>query len=136
MSKDLKQFMSNKPTQITNAFWYIASPYSQKDPLIVTQRVVDVRQCFDAIVKNYHNVTPFSPILHTVGMHDRDVIPPEGWYQYDFGYLNKADKLIVLMLDGWEASIGVALETAFALGKGMPIGYYSLVDVMSDEIPF
>ena len=136
MSKDLKQFMENKPVQCATSLWYIASPYSHPDPLTMSQRVVDVAACVDAIVKNYDNVKPQSPILETVGMNDRGVIPKEGWYKYDFGLLNKADRLIVLMLDGWESSIGVGLEIAFALGRGMPISYYTLEDIMSDEIPF
>ena len=135
MSKDLKQFMENKPVQCTTSLWYIASPYSHPDPLTMSQRVADVASCVDAIAANYENVTPKSPILETVDMKDRGVIPKEGWYKYDFGLLNKADRLIVLMLDGWESSIGVGLEIAFALGKGIPISYYTLDDIHVNRYP-
>ena len=66
----------------------------------------------------------------------RGVKPKKGWYLRDFDSLNKADRLVVLMLDGWENSIGVALEIAFALGKGLDISYFTLEQLISDEVPF
>ena len=67
----------------------------------------------------------------------RGVVPQEGWYLYDFSELDKSDILVVLMLDGWENSIGVALEIAFALGKRIPIYYCTLQNVLAQEnVPF
>ena len=68
---------------------------------------------------------------------DAVLSPPEGWYLRDFSDLDERDILVVLMLDGWQDSIGVALEIAFALGKGIPIYYCTLKDVLSQEnVPF
>ena len=69
---------------------------------------------------------------------------PTSWYiaspfshEDPFSDLDESDILIVLMLDGWQDSIGVALEIAFALGKRMPIFYCTLQNVLSQEnVPF
>ena len=62
--------------------------------------------------------TVYVPIANTTEQQKRGVQPKKGWYLYDFDRLKTADRLVVLMLDGWEDSIGVALEIAYALGKG------------------
>ena len=136
MSEDLQKFMNNKPDALP-ASWYIASPYSHEDPEIKIQREADVKRAESFVNDNYDGVRAYSPIADTAEKERRDVVPPEGWYLYDFSELDKRDILIVLMLDGWEDSIGVALEIAFALGKGIPIYYCTLKDVLSQEnVPF
>ena len=136
MQKDLKQFMTNRPKVLSGESWYIASPCSHEDPAVVESRVAAAKRVEVFMTENYSGITVYVPIASTTEQQKRGVKPKKGWYLYDFGILAKADRLIVLMLDGWEDSIGVALEIAFALGKGLSISYYTLKELISDEVSF
>ena len=136
MSEDLQKFMNNKPYALPTS-WYIASPYSHEDLEIKIQRESDAKCAEVFINDNYAGVRAYSPIAATADMERCGIVPPEGWYLYDFSELDKRDILIVLMLDSWQDSIGVALEIAFALGKRMPIFYCTLKNVLlKQNIPF
>ena len=52
-----------------------------------------------------------------------DVPPPGGWYSYDLHYLAASQQLTVLLCPGWQHSIGVNMEIAAAIAKGIPIEY-------------
>ena len=132
MSKDLRHFMENTPCALPTS-WYIASPFSHEDPEIKIQREADAKRAESFINENYRGVRAYSPIAETAEKERRDVVPQEGWYLYDFSELDKSDGLIVLMLEGWQNSIGIALEIAFALGKGIPIHYCTLQNILSQE---
>ena len=136
MSIDLKQFMANQPKALSSESWYIASPYSHKNDAVVESRVMAAKRVEAFMAENYSRTTVHVPIANTTEQQKRGVKPKKGWYLYDFDRLNTADRLVVLMLDGWEDSIGVALEIAFALGKGLGISYYTLEEIVSDEVPF
>ena len=136
MSIDLKQFMTNQPKALSRESWYIASPYSHEKRVIVEERVMAAKRVEVFMAENYSHITAHVPIANTTEQQKRGVKPKKGWYLYDFDRLKTADRLIVLMLDGWEDSIGVALEIAYALGKGLGISYYTLEELMSDEVPF
>ena len=136
MSKDLHKFMSQQPTTYRQESWYIASPYSHPDPKVMAKRREDAQRVEDTINATYGHATAYSPIAQTVSMRNQGSVPKEGWYLKDFSDLVNKDMLIVLMLEGWETSIGVALEISFALGKGIPINYWTLAEALSDELPF
>ena len=128
--------MANQPKVLSSESWYIASPYSHENPVIVEKRVAAAKRVEVFMAENYSRTTVYVPIANTPEQQKRGVQPKKGWYLYDFDRLKTADRLIVLMLDGWEDSIGVALEIAFALGKGLGISYYTLEELISDEVPF
>ena len=137
MNQELKTFLTNEAG--VNSLWYIASPYSSDDPSIVAQRVADVEKVVVQITTKYPDVSPFSPVLYTANLQEKGLAsgPPRGWYAFDFAFLRNADRLLVLKLDGWESSIGIALEVAFAEARGLPIYYYTLEELLSDEdVPF
>ena len=136
MSKDLKQFMANQPKALSSESWYIASPYSHENDAVVEERVAAAKRVEAFMAENYSRTTVYVPIANTTEQQKRGVKPKRGWYLYDFDRLKTADRLVVLMLDGWEDSIGVALEIAYALGKGLDISYYTLEELISDEVPF
>ena len=135
MSEDLRHFMENTPCALPTS-WYIASPFSHEDPEIRIQREADAKRAEVFINDTYDGVRAYSPIAETADQERRGVVPQEGWYLYDFAMLAKADRLIVLKLEGWETSIGISLEIAFALGRKIPIRYFTLDEILSDEIPF
>ena len=124
--KDLNKFNLNKVSHLRKELHYVASPYTHSDPEVVADRVEKVRECVKIIMEEWDMAVPFSPVLYTAGLQEHGVEPEEGWYQFCLPFLKKADRLIVLMLDGWEDSVGIGLEIAFAQAKDIPIIYYSL----------
>ena len=136
MSEELKKFTESK--RVPGSLWYIASPYSHPDPKVVEARVRELKECVTSMIKNYSSAVPFSPVLYTLSLQESGLVgsPPEGWYAFDLAFLRKADRLIVLELEGWESSIGVALEIAFAQSRGLQIDYYTKAQLLAEEIPF
>jgi hypothetical protein len=45
------------------------------------------------------------------------------WEQYDRKFLERCDEVVVLMLDGWEESVGVQAEIRIAGELGKPVRY-------------
>jgi hypothetical protein len=111
---------------------YIASPYSFKRE--------DGSDCRQTMRQRAHAVEWFaghlmtqgrvvySPIAHCHHIADKHELPRtwEFWREFDFTTLSRCDELIVLMLDGWHKSVGVAAEVEFALARGIPVVYMSL----------
>jgi hypothetical protein len=64
----------------------------------------------------------FSPIAHTHPIAQFDL--PKGWdfwERYDRIIMEKCSGVLVLMLDGWEQSKGVAGEVLIAEELGLPV---------------
>ena len=135
-SKEFEQFMSSQLGLGTAELWYIASPYTHACSAVMDERVAQARRCVAQVSCCWDNVMPFSPVVYTTAFQKGVETPKVGWYQFDLGFLAKADKLVVLMLDGWKSSIGVGLEIAFAQGRDIPIWYTTVDRICSDEIPF
>lgn len=103
---------------------YLASPYSHSDHSVMEARYETVCKAAGYLMKQGETV--FAPIAHShrigqilgesAGAHDF-------WLKQDFAILDKCDALIVLMIDGWQHSFGVAEEIKRAKERGMPIRY-------------
>ena len=130
---DLETFNIGTSFHGVPKFLYIASPYISEDESIMRNRVEAVTEVVKLISANVEWIFPFSPIMYT---HDLSLSmnkkPCAGWYLYDMGALNKADRMLVLKLDGWENSIGIGKEIAFAKGKGIPISYATAAQIVRD----
>lgn len=101
---------------------YLASPYSHPDPAIRQQRYEQVCQAAAAMIRNGWII--FSPIAHSHGMVAYDVPGDwEHWQEVDQSYIALCERLVVLKIDGWEESKGVAAEIAFAVDIGMAVSY-------------
>lgn len=135
MSTELTKFVTNEAS--LGSFYYIASPYTHPDPKVQQQRVADVAKAVKHIALEWNGIVPFSPILYTSTLvADGLENVPGGWYHFDLSFLRKADCLMVLQLEGWESSIGIAIEIAFAEARGMRIVRYTLEELLSDDPPF
>lgn len=102
---------------------FVSSPYSHKDPEIVKRRVDQVcKFCAKKIAEGF---IFFSPIAYGHLMLSYCPMPSdwEFWKNYCEGFLSKCDEMIVLMLPGWQVSIGVQEEIEFATKKNIPISY-------------
>lgn len=104
-------------------FVYLASPYSHADPAVRERRFVEVSKVAAAMMAAGDAV--FCPIAHS---HPIDVITPlpqttEFWMAQDLPILRCAARVVVLMLDGWQTSKGIAREVAAAESVGIPVEF-------------
>jgi len=115
-----------KNDQLTKSIVYLASPYTHRDVNLRVRRAVAACQAAAEIMIKRPNVSVFSPIAHT---HPIGAWVPETqnthafWMEQDEAFLCRAAELIVLKLDGWEASKGVQQEIAYAKEHDIPISY-------------
>ena len=91
-------------------FDYIASPYSHKDPNVRTQRYLEAMKYTAFLMQA--RIHCFSPIVHCHTMAELYSLPKtfEFWKDYDETMLSHANCMRLLMLPGWEDSIGIAEE--------------------------
>lgn len=104
---------------------YLASPYSHANPIIKHQRFEAACRAAGRLMRQGQCV--FSPIAHShpIEQHFEDG-GTEGhdfWLRQDFAILARATKLVVLTLDGWEQSRGVAAELEFAQANSIPFEF-------------
>ena len=99
---------------------YLASPYWHSDERIRETRFKLVTRATAHFVLQGYIV--FSPITHSHPIScemDRGEHKPGGvlghdfWLNQDMHFLNWAEELWILMLDGWEKSYGVKWETDY-----------------------
>ena len=96
---------------------YLSSPYTHSDSQVRGERyraacrqVAEMLRC---------GVKAFSPICHSHPLAEYGV-PGDWafWRDYDLKFLEMCDEVWVLMLDGWDESVGVQAEITAALKMG------------------
>jgi len=101
---------------------YLASPYSHSDPAVRDQRFLAACRATAELMRDGHTV--FSPVLigHPLASEG---LPGdwEFWEPHDREQLGQASALVVLMLPGWEESVGVQAEITIARAIGLPVAY-------------
>ena len=102
---------------------YIASPYSHPDWGVRYLRFQAASQFAAKLTREGRHV--FSPIAHSHPVAVFGGIDGgfEFWREWCVNLLDRCDDVIVLQLDGWMESVGVAHEIAYATAKGLPIRY-------------
>ena len=103
-------------------FEYLACPYSHPEPTMREARFEKVNQVAAHLMKEGRII--FSPISHTHPIAQCG-LPKEWefWRKYDRRFISLCEKVIVLMLPGWEESIGVQSEIRIAKSLGKAIEY-------------
>ncbi len=101
---------------------YLASPYSDPDPLVREQRFVVACEAAAALLRS--GTAVFSPIVHGHPLAAFGV-PTGGefWSEHDQQMLARCDEVVVLTLDGWRDSMGVRNELSLASTLGKPVRY-------------
>ena len=97
---------------------FLASPYSSVDPAQVEYRVKQINKAAAQLMHEGHIV--FSPISHSHYIAMQEDLPKtfEWWIKQNHAFIEWADSVCVLLLDGWENSVGVMDEIDFALELG------------------
>ena len=104
---------------------YLASPYSHPLPAV---RDLRFRMACDFAARLMAaGDVVYSPIAHSHPI--AEYLPPERtldhdfWMAMDLPVLERADKVLVLRLQGWERSRGVAAEIKHATAKRVPVEF-------------
>ena len=104
---------------------YLASPYTPLNGEPVEERVTAACKAAAELMK--HGNCVFAPIPHShyIADHLGDDLrmDHEFWMRQDLAVLRHCDVVMVLTLDGWDRSKGVAREMAEATAWGIPVQY-------------
>lgn len=106
-----------------NTLTYLASPYSHPDPAVRHARFKAACRVAGGMLQKSRFV--HSPIAHTHSIAELCDLPKgfDFWAAYDERLLWACDDMIVLMLPGWEDSLGVQAEIQMAEQMGMLVTY-------------
>jgi hypothetical protein len=101
---------------------YLACPYSHPDPAVRQERFREACRVAAAMIRTGEVV--FSPVIHNHPLVEHGLPSDwEFWDRFDRVCLERCDEIVVLMLDGWEASVGVQAELAITRGLGKPVRF-------------
>jgi hypothetical protein len=102
---------------------YLASPYSHTNPEVVLERFQEAEIATATLLKNGEKV--WSPIVHCHALACAYQMPTDAqfWKSYNEDFIRRADEVLVLQIQGWDASKGVKMEIEFANFVGIPLNY-------------
>ena len=106
---------------MSDGYWYVASPYSKYHAGIMAAYSATLREVV-RLVKSGASV--FSPIIHSHPIAIRggiDALDVNFWVSFDRPMMETAKGCIVLQLDGWDKSTGVAHEIEYFRKAGKPV---------------
>lgn len=122
---------------MSKQFVYLAQPYScgpngeygDADTGLAAEDIKThrfIEACMAAGHLMHQGYVVFSPIAHShaveaFGMHSQQT--GDFWLDQDLEIVKRCDKVIVLMLDGWEYSRGIKREVDFANKNNIPVEY-------------
>lgn len=111
---------------------YLASPYSNPDPLIVQTRFLLVEQCTAELIKQ--GLFVWSPIVHCHEMARKYNLPTDAefWQGYNFDFIRRADAVYVLNIPGWDKSVGVGMEMRLANAGLIPVKFVTHEGVLCE----
>lgn len=108
---------------MSDFLWYVASPYSHHDLSVMTTRyITTMKACAELTGEGYFVISPIVH-WHEVAKHFGLPTDCDYWEEYNKALMEACDGVIVLKLDGWEESKGVAKEIAWGEALGLEIMY-------------
>lgn len=104
---------------------YIASPYSDTDRGVMYYRYRCVTRAIGALQDRYSYafIGPITQSHHTAEFMTTGCTAFKSWAKRDLTYISHCDAIWVLLLDGWDKSIGVTKEIEFCKQHKIPIKY-------------
>lgn len=109
---------------------YLAAPYTHHDDVVCDIRARMVT--YAAAVLTECGLHVYSPLTHGHQLAANAELPTEYWYwqsQCEY-HVNACERVAVLMLDGWDESIGVQAEVDIAQRMGKPVSFLHFWDVL------
>ena len=101
---------------------YLAAPYSHPDKSVVEKRMETLCKV-DALLMQ-RGIYTVSPLLKHFIVHYTD-LPTDWnyWKGYSDTVMCAVDRVIIVMMDGWEESVGVQAEIKMANHLGIKVEY-------------
>jgi hypothetical protein len=101
---------------------YLASPYSHPHAVVREHRFLAACQVAAKFIASGH--ATFSPIVHGHPLVDHG-LPTDWWFweRVNREHIARCDEVVVLTLNGWQDSVGVAAEIRIAGELGKPVRY-------------
>lgn len=115
---------------------YLASPYSDPDPAVRHGRYLWACRAA-AVLMQQRQMPVFSPIAHSHSVArygNLDEMDVAFWKAQDEVFLSMATEIVVLRIDGYEGSRGVAHEVNYATERGLPVTYMEPSEAMEQVI--
>ena len=102
---------------------YLACPYSHPEPGTEAWRVGEASKFAAKMIDA--GAVIFSPLSHTleIKQHTTRDGSWDSWEKQNRAFIEVSHELWVLMLPGWEDSVGVRAEIRYALELGKPVRY-------------
>ena len=98
--------------------------YSEKKEEVEKQRYEWITEAtarlFEAGITVISPITLTHPCAKNYGLRDKGL---DFWLEHDFRLILRCDMIIVLRLNGWNQSEGVAKEIQFCKERGIPVVY-------------
>lgn len=113
--------------------YYLASPYSHKEPEVMANRAEVVTKA--AVDLLNQGVFVFAPIAYNAPWEKYN-LPGDWnfWQEFDKAFVSRMDAVVVLQLDGWDKSVGVKHEIEFANQNSIPVYYLTLEQIAAGEL--
>lgn len=110
-----------KMTHTQAKAFYLASPYSHPLKAKMRERYLQTEDALHLLLG--HEIWTYSPIVHCHNMAERLELPRDAkfWQRYNETMLASSCGMIVLQLQDWEHSLGVAMEMNLASKFPLPI---------------
>ena len=110
---------------------YLASPYSHSDPAVRATRYQQA--CWHAVRLMRGGRLVYSPIVHSHALAELG-LPGDWpfWAEHNREMMAACRELVVLALDGWKGSRGVAAEIGIATELGIPVRHMEPTEAPSE----
>lgn len=114
---------------------FLSSPYSNDDAAVINERVYLTAKATAILLRRGEFI--FSPILHGHAIVERESDVPgdwKFWQAYCKKFIDVSDKVFVLIIEGWDKSIGIGQELLHAQLQKKKIIYITFNDDFTDLI--
>lgn len=103
--------------------WYFAQPYSHPDESVRDQRAYNGNRV--SVALTVQGITVINTIWHTHHEAKLNKLPTDAafWRNINEKLIDACEGIIVFTLPGWESSVGVASEIAYAERIGRKVYY-------------
>jgi hypothetical protein len=110
---------------------YLACPYAHETEHMEHKRYEQVTSVAAKLM--LRGLCIYSPITSMHYLARKVKANAIDWLQHDLVILARCDKLIVLQLEGWENSVGLKKEIAFASENNIPVEYITLGEFSGED---
>lgn len=113
--------------------YYLASPYSHENREVMNERArLATKAAVDLLNKGIY---VFAPIPYNAPWEAYELpFHWDFWAEFDKAFVSRMDAVVVLQLEGWDKSRGVAAEVEFANENGIPVYHLTLDQIENSDL--